>query len=273
MVMNGRKDISMFRNWLLALAPSIVTVAIVFGPSKITITSKMGALYEYGLLWVVVVAIFFMIVFINMASRIGIATPQSLLTTIRLRYGKWMSRLMGLGIFLVATAFQVGNSVGVGLSVAEATDTTITPWIVLFNLIGITLLFFRDFYKTLERLMMVIVGLMLFAFFTTVFLVKPNFRNVLTGFIPAIPDESVGLIIAFFASCFPIVGAFYQVYLVQAKKRINPDKGDQGKGLTGMVILGLMCTFVIVCAAAVLHPQNIPVNNASDMASALEPLF
>src|SRR5690606_8657207 len=216
MVMNGRKDISRFRNCLLALAPSIVTVAIVFGPSKVTITSKMGAVYGYGLLWVVVVAIFFMVVFTNMAFRIGLATNDSLLTTIRGRYGKWVSGLVGLGIFLVAASFQAGNSIGVGLSIAEASGTPMAFWIVLFNVIGISLLFFRNFYKVLERLMIAIVALMLVAFVATMFLAKPNIQGILLGFVPDVPEGSVGLIIAFFASCFSIVGAFYQTYLVQA---------------------------------------------------------
>ncbi len=88
------------RNFFLGLAPGIVTAAIVFGPSKITITSKMGAMYSYSLLWLVVVAIFFMIIYANMASRIGLATDDSLLVTIQKRYGKWASGLIGFGIFL-----------------------------------------------------------------------------------------------------------------------------------------------------------------------------
>ncbi|WP_436832759.1 Nramp family divalent metal transporter [Parapedobacter sp. DT-150] len=262
------------KRWLMTLAPGVVTAAIVFGPSKITITSKMGATYGYGLLWVVVVAIFFMMVFTNIASRIGMATEQSLLTTIRQRYGKWVSGLMGFGIFLVAISFQAGNSIGVGISIAEASHTPMAPWIILFNLIGIALLFFRDFYKVLERLMIGIVALMLFAFVTTMFLARPSVGGIVSGLVPVIPAESLGLIIAFSASCFSIVGAFYQAYLIQAARRVNPQmKQHENSGAAGIVMLGVMCAVVIICAAAVLHRQGIPVTKASDMAQALEPLF
>ncbi|WP_257669480.1 Nramp family divalent metal transporter [Parapedobacter tibetensis] len=262
------------KRWLMTLGPGVVTAAIVFGPSKITITSKMGATYGYGLLWVVVVAIFFMMVFTNIASRIGMATEQSLLTTIRRRYGKWVSGLMGFGIFLVAISFQAGNSIGVGISIAEASHTPMAPWIILFNLIGIALLFFRDFYKVLERLMIGIVALMLFAFVTTMFLARPSVGGIVSGLVPVIPDESLGLIIAFSASCFSIVGAFYQAYLIQAARKVNPQmKQHESRGAAGIVMLGVMCAVVIICAAAVLHRQGIPVTKASDMAQALEPLF
>src|SRR5690606_33117495 len=166
------------RNLLMALAPGVVTAAIVFDPSKITITSKMGAIYRYDLLWLVVIAIFFMIVYVDMASRIGLATDDSLLATVQKRYGRWVSGLIGLGIFLVAASFQAGNSIGVGLSIAEATGTSMVPWIILFNGIGIALLFFRNFYGVLERLMIAIVIVMLIAFITTTFLVKPSLSGI-----------------------------------------------------------------------------------------------
>ncbi len=34
-----------------------------------------------------------------------------------------------------------------------------------------------------------------------------------------------------------------------------------------------MSAIVLICAAAVLHPKNLPVNSGSDMARVLEPLF
>ncbi len=265
---------SKIRNFFLALAPGIVTAAIVFGPSKITITSKMGAMYSYSLLWLVIVAIFFIIIYANMASRIGLATDDSLLVTIRKRYGKWAAGLIGLGIFMVATSFQAGNSIGVGLSISEASGTPMAPWIILFNAIGIALLFFRNFYKVLERLMIAIVMLMLFAFITTMFLARPSIQGVVSGLMPEVPEGSLGLLIAFFASCFSVVGAFYQTYLIQARKKASPTLDiSTSRGTGGMIVLGLMCVVVITCAAAVLHENNIAVNKASDMAKALEPLF
>nr|WP_121270759.1 Nramp family divalent metal transporter [Pedobacter schmidteae] len=262
------------KKWLVSIGPGIVTAAIVFGPSKITITSKMGAMYGYSLLWVAVVAVFFMIVFTSISSRIGLASDVSLLSTIRNHYGKWVSICMGIGIFLVAASFQAGNSIGVGIAVGEATGTPPARWIILFNAIAIGLLFFRNFYKTLERLVITIVTLMLFSFLTTMFLSKPDVTGIVKGFVPSIPVGSGGLLIAFFASCFSIVGAFYQSYLIQARKKISPDLVlDNSKGLAGMIILGVMSSVLMICGAAVLHEQGIPVNKASDMARALEPLF
>ncbi|MFD1140037.1 Nramp family divalent metal transporter [Larkinella insperata] len=263
-----------FRGWLSSLGPSIITAALVFGPSKMTITSKMGAEYGYALLWIIVMAIFFMTVFTAMATRIGLATNQSLLATIRQKWGNGAALAVGIGVFLVATSFQAGNSIGVGISIAEATHTPINLWIGLFTILGIGLLFFKTFYKVLEKLMIFLIGVMLVAFLITLFLSKPDYAEVVTGFVPSVPVGSLGLVIAFTASCFSIVGAFYQSYLVQERVRVNPAVRNQPVDtVTGMTLMGLMSATVLICAAAVLHPKGLKVASASDMGRALEPIF
>ncbi|QMU27377.1 Nramp family divalent metal transporter [Adhaeribacter radiodurans] len=263
-----------FKKVLLSLGPGIITAALVFGPSKMTITSKLGAVYGYSLLWIIAVAIFFMTVFTVMGARIGVAAKQSLLATIRLKWGKAAAIIIGFGIFLVATSFQAGNSIGVGIAIAEANGTSPVIWVIVFNVIGIALLFFQAFYKVLEKLMIFLVGLMLFSFITTLFLADPDWSAVAAGFVPSIPEGSLGLVIAFTASAFSIVGALYQSYLVQERIKQNPEIRETSRNsITGIFILGLMSAIVLICAAAVLNPQGIKVTSASDMAKALEPLF
>ncbi|WP_128548260.1 Nramp family divalent metal transporter [Larkinella soli] len=263
-----------FRGWWSSLGPSLITAALVFGPSKMTITSKMGAEYGYALLWIIVMAIFFMTVFTAMASRIGLATRQSLLATIREKWGNPAAVAVGVGVFLVATSFQAGNSIGVGISIAEATHTPVNVWIVLFTALGIGLLFFRTFYRVLEQLMILLIGVMVVAFVVTLALSGPDYSDVVTGFVPSVPTGSLGLVIAFTASCFSIVGAFYQAYLVQERVRVNPKVREQRVDtVTGMALMGFMSATVLICAAAVLHPKGLKVASASDMGRALEPIF
>lgn len=263
-------------NWIRSIGPGLIVAALVFGPSKLTITSKMGANYEYNLLWVIAIAIFFMAIYTLIAERIGNASDKTLLSMIGERWGKGFSIIIGIAIFLVCTSFQAGNSVGVGIAIGELTNTSNFIWIILFNFIGIGLLFFRKFYSLLEKVMMFLVGLMLLAFLITLFEVKPNPVGVVKGlFMPSIPIGSVGLIIAFMASCFSIVGAFYTSYLIQERRKAGreAEDGSKNSSLTGIIILGLLSAIVMLCAGAILFPQNIVVNTATDMSMALEPAF
>lgn len=259
------------------LGPGIITAALVFGPSKMTITSKMGADYEYGLMWIVLIALFFMGAFTSMCSRIGVVHEKSLLTLIKEHFSKGIGVAIGVGIFLVATSFQAGNSIGVGIAIGEATGTPKDVWIITFTVIGIALLFFPSFYKVMEKLMIGLVLLMLFCFIATLFLADIKFDRFIVGFVPSIPKDSLGLIIAFTASCFSLVGAFYQTYLIQERKKSSNQtvsiKSSERGAFTGVAILGFMSASVLICAAAVLFPKGIHVSSASEMGKALEPLF
>lgn len=269
-----QKTTAQWKIWWRSLGPGIITAAIVFGPSKITIASKLGAGYEHVLLWLVVVAIFFMIVFTSMATRIGAATDRSLLQIIRTKWGKGAALIVGLGIFLVTASFQAGNSIGVGIAVAELTHTSSVIWIIVFNVAGICLLFFRGFYSVLEKIMITLITIMLLAFIITLVMIRPDITKIAAGFIPSIPAGSTGIITAFIASCFSIVAAFYQSYLIQERIRLHPGSRKTIKlNISGMVILGLLVSIVMICAATVLHPKGIMVNTAVDMGKALEPLF
>lgn len=265
------------RSWLSVLGPGIITAALVFGPSKITITSKMGADYGFDLLWVIVLAAFFMMVFTNMGTRIGAQNEESLLQLIHKKFGRATSVIIGIGIFLVAISFQAGNATGVAISISESTGTSPKIWIVVFNIAGILLLFFRSFYNVLSKFMLVMIIVMLFAFLSTAIMTKPTFSQLADGFIPSFPTGSAGLIIAFTASCFSIVGAFYQSYLVQSRRKIAGDRplsrNEVSGSRFGIVLLGVMSAAVLICSASVLHPQGIQVNSASEMGKALEPLL
>jgi manganese transport protein len=103
---------------------------------------------------------------------------------------------------------------------------------------------------------------------------KPSVAGIAAGLVPSIPAGSQKLVIAFMASCFSIVGAIYQSYLVQERKRLRPEVKQTGKEtLPGMLILGFMSATVMICAATVLHPAGISISSATDMAKALEPVF
>lgn len=258
---------------LRSFGPGIITAALVFGPSKITITTKLGAEYGFSLLWVVVLAIFFMMLFTGMSARIGLASDESLLSLIRYKWGRFAAVATGIGLFLVAACFQAGNAIGIGIALSELTDTPRNPWIVFFTLAGVYMLFFREFYAVLEKLMLVLIGLMLVAFLVTMCVSRPAPLGIIGGLAPRVPSGASGLVIAFIASCFSVAGAFYQSYLVQERRRLHAGPAVADKSFTGILLLGLLSGMLLICAATVLRPAGIRVENATDMAAALRPLL
>lgn len=262
------------RGWLSRLGPGFITAALVFGPGSLTVASTLGASFGYAHLWIIFTATLFMMLFTEMSVRIGLATDRSLLTTIRNRWGSPVAFVIGIGIFLVAASFQAGNAVGAGLAFSELTDSSITPWIIFFTLVSISLLWFRSFYKILEKLMLLLVSVMIVSFVGTLLIIRPSLAGIAGGFTFSLPSGSLLLAIAMIASSFSIVGAFYQSYLVQEKNwRRSEFREARAEGLSGIAVLGGIGMVILICAAAVLHPLEVTIRSAADMGLAIEPLF
>ncbi len=269
-----QKNSNKFMAFIRMLGPGVITAALVFGPGSLTVASKLGAGFQYKLLWVVVIATFFMIVFTLMSTRIGITSGDTLIGVIRKKYGKFYSGVIGVGIFLVAVSFQSGNSIGAGLAFAGLFDTGPGPWIIFFSATAIAFLFLRSFYKILEKIMIAMVALMLLSFLFTLIISAPAIDELVMGLVPQMPKGAEMLSIALVATSFSIVGAFYQSYLVRER---GWKKGDypvcRREALTGIVVLGFITMMVITAAGAVLYPRGISVASAADMGEAIRPLF
>lgn len=256
------------------LGPALITSALVVGPGSLTIASKIGAIYGNQLLWVLIVTVIFMMIYTEMSMRIGLASKQTFIQLVNQKWGKLGGILIGIGAFLVTTSFQAGNSIGVGVAFSIITGVNTQILIVFMTLLGILLLFSKNFYNLLERLMIGLIALMLLSFLITTFLAKPSVSSIASGVVPSIPEGSLGLIIAMTATSFSIVGAAYQSYLVKEKGWTIAD-AEQGskESYFGIIILGLITFFVMVVGAAVLKPAGIMVDSVEEMGLTLEPLF
>ena len=99
--------------WYQALGPGLITACVVIGPGSILTSSKVGAGEGYSMAWVVVVAVMFMMVYLTLGARIGVATEKSSCQIIADRFGRWLAVLIGISVFFIAASFQFGNNLGV----------------------------------------------------------------------------------------------------------------------------------------------------------------
>ncbi|MCG2462095.1 Nramp family divalent metal transporter [Flavobacteriaceae bacterium F89] len=256
------------------IGPGFITAALVLGPGSLAVASKIGANYEYRLLWILPLCVIFMGAFTVVSTRIGIVSNGSLLQQIRVQYGRWAAIVIGVGLFLVASSFQAGNSIGAGMVFSETLAMSSIPWIIGTAAIAISLLFFKAFFKILEKVMIGMVVLMLISFAITLIISRPDFSAVVEQFNFSVPIGSELLALAMVASSFSIAGAFYQSYLVQEKgwTTVN-SKSHEREGITGIVILGVITSTVLLVGASVLYPKGIEVKSATEMGMALEPIF
>jgi len=267
---------SKLRDVFKAVGPGFIIAAVVLGPGSITVASKIGSVYGYQLLWVIVIAGIGMAMFTTMSARFGVSHDESILQSIAETYGRWFAVLIGIAAFLSATSFQFGNNLGVATAMKALTGVNESVWPLIFTPLGIILVFWaKNLYKLLEKLILVLVVVMILAFLINLFFAKPNLIALLKGFLPlSTPKGSFNEVAALVGTTFVLHGCLYQSYLVQDKGWKLPDmKRGMRDTIMGIVILGSVSMLIIMTSAAALHPRNIVVTSAADMALQLEALF
>ncbi|MBC8353055.1 MAG: divalent metal cation transporter [Planctomycetes bacterium] len=272
------------RPWYQRIGPGVITACVVIGPGSILSSSQVGAANGFALIWVVVLAVGFMMIYMTLGARLGVVANQSPATLLTERVGRWLAALIGIGVFFISAAFQFGNNIGVHAAFKEYEGyITKVPLmqvdyvVVLFNMLAIFFVFgFRNLYRAIERLMMVFVGMMLLSFAVNLLFAKPSPTEFLAGFVPT-PGSIFALddpffLLALVGTTFVITAAYNQAYLVQQK---GWEKADLKDGLVdariGSVIMGLITVILMSTAAAALRGDEL--KNVSDVAAGLRPAF
>ncbi|MDA1051489.1 MAG: divalent metal cation transporter [Planctomycetota bacterium] len=277
------------RPWYQRIGPGIITACVVIGPGSILSSSAVGAKNGFALSWVVVLAVAFMMVYMMLGARLGVAASQSPATLLTERVGRWLAALIGVGVFFISAAFQFGNNLGVYAAFKEYDEyITKVPFLrveyilVLFNVLAISFVFgFRDLYRVIERLMMMFVALMLLSFAINLLFAKPDPAEFFAGFVPVLgsvvanqnPADLLDIsLLALVGTTFVITAAYNQAYLVRQKGWGKEDLKDGLRDARiGSVIMGLITIMLMSTAAAALRGQAL--SDVSQVAAGLRPAF
>ena len=259
------------RRWYQALGPGLITACVVIGPGSILTSSKVGAGQGYGMSWVVLLSVIFMVTYLTLGARLGVVAKESTGKLVADRAGRWLAALIGISVFFISAAFQFGNNLGV--DTAFNTYIEFDYIIVVFNALAIAfLLFFKNLYKALERLMVVFVGVMLLAFAANLFFAKPDLGQWARGFVPGAQAEVSLSVLGLVGTTFVITAAYFQTFLVRQKgwdrEQLREGMVDARVGAVLMMVITLM---IMGTSAAVLKGETL--GGVGDVAAQLEPLF
>jgi manganese transport protein len=290
--------------WWRSIGPALITACVVFGPGSLLISSNVGATHGYELLWLLILTGVLMGTYMTMAARIGVVGGDTPCTLVARRLGRPIAAVIGINLCLICTAFQFSNNLAVAAAVdalgvarlfgnpdemTENTRSLINSGVLLtFNTAIITLVFtLRQVYRTLERIMKVMVAVILISFFANLFIVRPDLLGLLKGLIPGLPEGvSLGLprrgetgitdpmllIASLLGTTFSVAAALYQGNLVREKGWTIRDY-DRGIGdaIAGVAVLTGVSAIIMMTSGTVLRGQ--PANDISVLATQLRPLL
>ena len=258
--------------FLAVLGPGVITGFAGNEAGGVTTYSSVGAQFGYSLLWLLLVASIGLGVIQEMCSRMGLVTGQGLSDLIRERFGvRWT--ILAMVVLIIANGTNV---VAEYAGIAASVELLGVPRIISVPLAALavwTLVVFFS-YRFVERVLFVLV-LAFLAYPISVFILKPNWPVVMSGFIPSIPSSPSALVFA-----LALVGTTITPYLLFYMQASVVDKGVDRQSSTyarvdvflGAALAGLFAFFIIVVTGTVLYPAGIQVSSAEAAAQALVPL-
>ena len=260
------------------IGPGVLVAAAFVGPGTITMCTLAGAQFGYTLIWALLVSIIATMVLQAMAGRIGLVTQSGLVDVVRTELKTpWIKNLViaiVLGAILVGNAaYEAGNIGGATLGLEQLLPQ---PQLRFFlpTIIGsiIFLLLWFSSYKILEKIFVGLVGVMGVSFVICAVMVQPSISEIFKGmFIPRLPENGLLTVVALVGTTVVPYNLFLHASLVKEKWNSKTDlKAVNWDTIVSIGLGGLVSMAILITASAAPISE---INNALDMAKALEPLF
>ena len=265
------------------LGPGLLVAAAFIGPGTVTTASVAGTQTGYALLWALAFSIFATIVLQEMSARLGIISREGLGEALRTTFDNPVFKVVAVALVLTAigfgtAAFETGNIAGAALGLETVVGLTPQVWVLVVGVLAFALLA-TGIYKLIEKVLVVLVGVMSVVFILTAIVVQPNVGDILAGlFTPGIPDGEFLTVIALVGTTVVTYNFFLHSSAVQdrwseeipAKEALSESRFDT---VVSILLGGAITLSILITSAAAFAGTETVIENAGQMAEQLEPLL
>ena len=240
-----------------------------------------GSQFGFALLWALLLSILITIFLQTTAIRIGIISQKSLSNAIVSQFDSKLIRIVSIILILSAIlvgniAYEAGNISGGVLGLESVFGTIkfsngVNAYSLLIGVFAFIILLIGN-NRILERILMILVLFMSFAFFLTAIKIGFDIKSFLSGmFLPKFPDNSLLIIMGLIGTTVVPYNLFLHVSLAKEKWK-SPDKLKEARIDTLIaVIVGGFISMCIIISSTSIGLDNL--NSAIDLAKAIEPVF
>ena len=240
-----------------------------------------GSQFGFALLWALLLSILITIFLQTTAIRIGIISQKSLSNAIVSQFDSKLIRIVSIILILSAIlvgniAYEAGNISGGVLGLESVFGTikfsnVVNAYSLLIVVLAFIILLIGN-NRILERILMILVLFMSFAFFLTAIKIGFDIKSFLSGmFLPKFPDNSLLIIMGLIGTTVVPYNLFLHVSLAKEKWK-SPDKLKEARIDTLIaVIVGGFISMCIIISSTSIGLDNL--NSAIDLAKGIEPVF
>jgi Mn2+/Fe2+ NRAMP family transporter len=253
------------------LGPDIVTGAADVDPSLVVTATVAGAAYHFGLLWVVLLSLPFLIATFAVTGRIGFETRKGLVDLLRENYGRTAALTCASVIVLINIAMIIADLMAVSDSLAIILQQKRVVFVALTAFSVWYVLIFHD-YRKITRLLLWLT-LPLFLYVAAAGLAVQSWSDLLLNtFMPRIAHNS-----SYMATMVGLFGSLLTPYILVWQTSSRSEYANTGgaeivESHAGSFVTTILCFAIIVAAGSVLHMPNASDMTTRQAAEALRPI-
>lgn len=259
--------------FLAVLGPGLITASADNDAPGIATYSRVGSYYGYKFLWIILLITIGEVIVQEMAARLGAVTGKGTADLIRERFGVKITFFAMICLLIANLGTTIAQFAGIasGGELIGISRFILVPFVAL--LIGFFVL--RGTYKNVEKFLL-IMSLSSLSYIITVFILKPDFGEILKSAVTPtfIPDTDFILaVLATVGTTITPWGFFYmQSSVVDKGVEINEYPLTKADVIFGATWGNLVSAFIMICTGATLFISGIRVESSEEAALVLVPL-
>ncbi len=260
-------------HWISGYGPALFIIGATIGTGSVSSLVVAGADYGTRLIWALIPSCVFFWVLIGAMGRLTFATGKTFVSLVKEQIGP----IAGFYIVLAVMVGQLSSNIGVLGIVSEAFASWIDGSFLLSAIFFSTLIYLLIFfgkYSAFEKALMVLVTILGISFIADAVMARPSAAEIAGGLIPQVPEGAAMVVAAMVATTLSGSVIVMRSFVVTDKGWSLSDLVQEKRDtLVSSVLVFLISSVVIICAAATLHVQGLHVDKAIDMATTLVPLL
>ena len=257
-------------------------VGYVIGTGSVTTMSVAGASYGMSLVWTLVLASLFTHIMFSAISKTTMVSGNTMLANFRSHFGGPVTLFIMMALVLT----QIASIIGVMGIVTDVLREWSRPYTAngegisriasgaVFTVL-LLYLFWNGKHRFFLRVLSLLVALMGISFLLTAVVATPDPRMMLSGIIPKIPETgNPQLLIAGMVGTTLASVCLFSRSIVIKEEGWKPSHLPMAyrDSLISVILLLIINSAIMACAAGTLFMEGAPVERAIDMVRTLEPL-
>ena len=273
--------------FLLGIGPGIFAIGYTIGTGSVTSMIVAGSRFGMQLLWVLALSCLFSWVLMEAYGRYSLVTGETALHAFRKRLKG--GNIIALMIIIGISFGQWNSLIGIlGIS-ANAIFETLVLFIPAMkgyeyaSVLGIAMtvigtmyyILWRGSYSLFEKILLVFVTLMGLSFLLSLFVILPDPKAIIGGFVPSVPDVEGGrmLVAAFVGTTMAAATFISRPLFIKGKGWTIENLSNQRKdAFWAALLIFIISASIMAVSMGAFYADGKVVTKVLDMVYALEPI-